>query len=135
MNVRRQPADDIADLSLMGRIAKRPEQTNRNGLDALATDELPNGGLDVRQLERLQHRTLVIDPLANTGDACVRHQRRRTVGCDRMLDRLFGLAGPAAIGATRDEQRILEPGGRDEARARALAGENRVVDDGRTVQE
>jgi hypothetical protein len=52
-----------------------------------------------------------------------------------MLDRLFGLAGPTAIGAARNEQRILEPGGRYEARARAFAGKNRIVDDGRAMQE
>jgi hypothetical protein len=47
MNVRRQAADDLAHLSLMGRLAERPQQANRDGVDPLAADQLLDGCLHV----------------------------------------------------------------------------------------
>ena len=57
------------------------------------------------------------------------------LGLDRMLDAILGKAAPAAVGAACHQYRILEAASGDQASARTLPGQDRVVDDSRTVHE
>ena len=124
-----------------GSAARAPDcETTRAGtrrsLDVLAFDAASRPRVS-RSLfvERLHHRAFVVDALATPRQSARAAPAAAAGRCDRMLDDVLRLARPAAIGAACNQQRVLEAGRGDEAGARALAREDRVVDDGRAVQE
>ena len=100
-------------------------------LPSIRTDRRFRG----RLVEFLDDCALVVRALRHADDAIGRHQRRRALGFDRMLDAILGKTAPASIGTPRHQHRILEAAGRDQAGARALPRQDRVVDDSRAVHE
>ena len=107
----------LGDLALVARVAEREEEADGDGL-----------GVDLGQrleVERPQH-ALRPDPLVDSKAALQRNERLGMV-----------LAEPVQVRPRLPAQveQVLEPVGRDEGRARALALEQRVRGDGRPVRE
>ncbi len=112
------PPQLLGDRPLVRGVAEREEQADRDRLDAV----------EVRQrveLERLEH-AVGADPLADAVTALERDER---LGVRR--------AEPVELRAVLPPQveQVLEAGGRDEGRSRALALEQRVRRDRRAVRE
>ena len=115
---RQPPPQLLRDRPLVRGVAEREEQADRDRLDAV----------ELRQrveLERLEH-AVGPDPLADAVTALERDERLRV-----------RRAEPVELRAVLPPQveQVLEAGGRDERRSRALALEQRVRRDRRPVRE
>ena len=131
----RDPPDDVARLPFVLGIVEGPEEGDSDRLDLPVADQVAHRLFGPGFVERQQHRALVVDALGHAAHRIFRNQRRRPVARHRMLDPVLRLAGPAAVGAARDEDRVLEAAGRNQPGRRAAAGQQRVVDHGRAVHE
>ena len=116
-------------------VVEGPEEGDRERLDLVVLDQRADRLAHRVFVQRAQHGALVVHPLRHAPGARSRNERRGAVGRHRVLDAVLGQAGPAAIGAAGDDQRVLEAFGGDQAGPRARAGEQRVVHHRRAVHE
>ena len=133
--IRCDPSYEVAQRRFMRGIPERPQQANRDRADPFIGEQFADRGLRGGFIERFDHRALVIDAFTDPHDIGDIDERRRAVRGDRMLHLVFGQAGPAAVGAAGDAQRILEARGRQQRRCRAAVCQQDIVDDGRAVDE
>ena len=135
VNAGRNLADQVADAPFVAIVVEGPEEGDRKRLDLVVVHQRANRLAHRLFVQLAQHRALVVHPLRHAPGARARHQRRSPVGRHRVLDAVLGEAGPAAVGAARDRQRVLEAFGGDQAGLGAGAGEQRVVHNRRAVHE
>ncbi len=122
----RQPARNrIADPALVIRIGEAVQQPDRHGLDLLGSERLDRTG-DAGFVERNQHLTLRIDPLADGQAQPAGNERRRQIDVDVVLLEAVFVA---------DLDHVAEPFGGEKGGSGALAlderirGERRAMDD------
>ena len=122
----RQPARNrIADPALVIRIGEAVQQPDRHGLDLLGSERLDRTG-DAGFVERNQHLTLRIDPLADGQAQPAGNEGRRQIDVDVVLLEAVFVA---------DLDHVAEPFGGEKRGSGALAlderigGERRPMDD------
>ena len=102
-------ADDRRHTPLVRRVAARPQQADREALDAFRADQPIGGREDASLVERDEHGTVAVDPLADLGDPPARDERRQRPAH----------AVDAEPMAARHRPEVGEAFGRDEAGRRA----------------
>ncbi len=130
IDVGRDALDQVADSALVLRIEERPQEGDGDRLDLHRLDQMAHGPLGLGQVELLDHLAVAVDALANAPDRAGRHQGRGAIGAHGVLDAILGQPGPAAIGAARDQQRVLEAVRREQAGRCAVARQDGVVHHG-----
>ena len=118
--------DDFCRCLLVGRIGVGEQKTHRDGFDALR-HQLARGRGNLVGIERLDHVTGKIEPLAHLVDAVAgqQHFRRRCKDVEHLV------AAPLPA----DLIDVAETAGGDQADPRALAFEHGVERRGRAVQD
>ena len=121
----RQALGDPLDGEFVRRIRERVDEADRDGLDVLR-QKLPDRALGVGRIERLLDAAMRIDALVH-GRAQVAFNQRRGFFPAQVVKP--GHAQRA------DVEHVAKPRGADEARARALAFQDRVRSDRRAVPD
>ncbi len=123
--MRHHLAHDLRRAPLVALIENRPNERDRDRLDAFL-DEEPAGGAHVVFVQRRLDRSVRDHPLAHAFAQIARHQHDRR--------RVFGIVAVAVLlVAEPDLDRILMAGGADQAGLAAFVLDQRVEPDGRAV--
>jgi hypothetical protein len=125
--------DDLAGAALVGVVADRPEEGDRDRLHP-GGDERVGGRGDGGLVEGDDDVAVGVDPLGDAEGALDRHQRLGLAGFGEAQEVLGRLAGRPAEAAHRPH-RVLEAARRDQPDRGAFALDHDVGGDGRAVRD